>query len=105
MCSQTRNSCAKVFGNRSRRKNLKPKNSRGGQFDPPPLKASRVKRLRGKSIPLFEATGELNDKLPKTIKESPGKNMINNLTLEILTENLETPDFGDNEITYVLKIW
>ena len=34
-----------------------------------------------------------------------GKNIINNLTLEILTENLETPNFGDNEITYVLKVW
>ena len=34
-----------------------------------------------------------------------GKNIINYLTLEILTENLETPDFGDNEITYVLKVW
>ena len=33
-----------------------------------------------------------------------GKNIINNLTLEILTENLETPNFGDNEITYVLKV-
>ena len=31
------------FDNRSRSKNLKPKKSRGGgQFDPPPLKASRV---------------------------------------------------------------
>ena len=36
MCSQTRNSCAKAFGNRSRSKNLKSKKSRGGQFDPPP---------------------------------------------------------------------
>ena len=36
MCSQTRNSCAKAFDNRSRSKNLKPKKSRGGQFDPPP---------------------------------------------------------------------
>ena len=36
MCSQTRNSCAKAFGNRSRSKTLKPKKSRGGQFDPPP---------------------------------------------------------------------
>ena len=34
-----------------------------------------------------------------------GKNIINNLTLEILTESLETPNFGDNEITYVLKVW
>ena len=34
-----------------------------------------------------------------------GKNIINNLTLEIFTENLETPDFGDNEITYVLQVW
>ena len=42
MCSQTRNSCAKAFVNRSRSKNLKPKKSRGGQFDPPRLKASRV---------------------------------------------------------------
>ena len=42
MCSQTDNSCAKAFDNRSRSKNLKPKKSRGGgvnltcQFDPPP---------------------------------------------------------------------
>ena len=43
MCSQTRNSCAKAFGNWSRNKNLKPKKSRGGgQFDTP-LKASKVK--------------------------------------------------------------
>ena len=47
MCSQTRNSCAKAFNNRSRSKNLKPKNRGmgGGQFDPPPLEASRVNRL------------------------------------------------------------
>ena len=47
MCLQTRNSCAKAFDNRSRSKNLKPKISRGGggQFDPPPLKASRVKDI------------------------------------------------------------
>ena len=31
--------------------------------------------------------------------------IINNLTLEILTENLETPDFGDKEIIYDLKVW
>ena len=31
--------------------------------------------------------------------------IINNLTLEILTENLETPDFGDKEIIYILKVW
>ena len=43
MCSQTRNSCAKAFDNRSRSKNLKPKKlTGGGQFDPPPLKASRI---------------------------------------------------------------
>ena len=42
MCSQTRNSCAKAFDNRSRTKILQPKKSRGGgQFDPT-LKASRV---------------------------------------------------------------
>ena len=37
-----RNSCAKAFDNRPRSKNLKPKRSRAGQFDPPPLKASRI---------------------------------------------------------------
>ena len=30
--------------------------------------------------------------------------IINNLTLEILTENLETPDFGYKEIIYILKV-
>ena len=30
--------------------------------------------------------------------------IINNITLEILTENLETPDFGDKEIIYILKV-
>ena len=30
--------------------------------------------------------------------------IINNLTLEIITENLETPDFGDKEIIYILKV-
>ena len=45
MCSQTRNSCANTFHNRSRSKNLKPKKSRGRSISPPPppLKASRVK--------------------------------------------------------------
>ena len=45
MCSQTRNSCAKAFDNRSRSKNLKPKKSRGGagQFNPPP--SSRLPRV------------------------------------------------------------
>ena len=48
MCFQTRNSCAKAFNNRSRSKKLKPKKSRrggGGQFDPNPFKASRVKNV------------------------------------------------------------
>ena len=55
MCSQTRNSCAKPFDNRSRSKTLKPKKIEGGGsiWPPPPsLKASRVKngklRLLGK---------------------------------------------------------
>ena len=42
MCSQTRNSCAKAFDNRSRSKNLKPKNRGGGDQFGTPLKASRV---------------------------------------------------------------
>ena len=47
MCSQTRNSCAKAFDNRSRNKNLKPKKLRGGQFDSPPS------RLVGLSMIFF----------------------------------------------------
>ena len=31
--------------------------------------------------------------------------IIHILTLEILTENLETPEFGDKEIIYILKVW
>ena len=34
----------------------------------------------------------------------PVNKIINNLTLEILTENLETPDFGFKEIIYILKV-
>ena len=34
----------------------------------------------------------------------PVNKIINNLTLEILKENLETPDFGYKEIIYVLKV-
>ena len=30
--------------------------------------------------------------------------IINNLTLEILSENFETPDFGYKEIIYILKV-
>ena len=30
--------------------------------------------------------------------------IITNFTLEILTETLETPDFGDKEIIYILKV-
>ena len=30
--------------------------------------------------------------------------IINNITLEILTENLETPDFGDKELIYILNV-
>ena len=30
--------------------------------------------------------------------------IINNFTLEILTENFETPDFSDKEIIYILKV-
>ena len=30
--------------------------------------------------------------------------IINNLTLEILTENLETPEFANKEIIYILKV-
>ena len=47
MCSQTRNSCAKAFDNRSRGKNLKPKKSRGGVNLTPPLS-----RLLGLSVGL-----------------------------------------------------
>ena len=50
MCSQTRNSCAKAFDNRSRSKNLKPKNSRGGGVKSPPLKASRVKAFKNLTL-------------------------------------------------------
>ena len=32
----------------------------------------KLKRLGGRSLPLFKADGEINDKLPKTIKESLG---------------------------------
>ena len=53
---------------------------------------------------LLAAAPSRNGCYPELSIES-GKNIINNLTLEILTENLETPDFGDNEITYVLKAW
>ena len=62
MCSQTRNSCAKAFDNRSRSINLKPKNSRGGQFDtppPPPLKASRVNTIDTEIISENLATYQL----------------------------------------------
>ena len=48
ICSQTRNSCAKAFDNRSKSKNLKPKKIEGGgvNLTPPPLlKASRVNSL------------------------------------------------------------
>ena len=31
--------------------------------------------------------------------------IINNITSEILTENLETPDLGDKEIIYILKVY
>ena len=31
--------------------------------------------------------------------------IINNLTLEILTENLEPPEFANKEIIYILKVW
>ena len=31
--------------------------------------------------------------------------IINNLTLEILTENLETPEFANKEIIYISKVW
>ena len=42
MCSQTRNSCAKAFDNRSRSKNLKSKKSRGGGNLTPPPPPSRL---------------------------------------------------------------
>ena len=51
MSSQTKNSCAKAFGNRSRNKNLRSKRLRGGgrdQIDPTPLMPSRVNRLNSK---------------------------------------------------------
>ena len=43
MCSQTRNSCAKAFDNRSRSKNLKPKKLRGGGGGQIDLKVFSVK--------------------------------------------------------------
>ena len=54
MYSLSRNSCAKAFGNWSRRSDLRPKKSKqeGGPNDSPVLKGSRVKRdyPRNKSI-------------------------------------------------------
>ena len=44
MPQQTKNSCAKAFGNRSRNKNLKPKKSRGG-VRLTPLMPFRVKAI------------------------------------------------------------
>ena len=46
MSKQTKNSCARAFGNQSRNKNLRLKESSGGgggQIDPPPFMPSRVK--------------------------------------------------------------
>ena len=40
---------------------------------------------------------------PELTIQSVNKIIIN-LTLEILTENSETPDFGDKEIIYILKV-
>ena len=34
-----------------------------------------------------------------------GNKIINNLTLEIVTENFESPDFGEKEIMFILKVW
>ena len=49
MCSQTRNSCAKAFDNRSRSKNLKPKKSRRGVNLTPPPPPPPPSRLLGLS--------------------------------------------------------
>ena len=35
----------------------------------------------------------------------PDKRVINNITLRIENEKFEVPDFNDEEIIYVLKIW
>ena len=36
---------------------------------------------------------------------STEKRVINNITLSIENEKFEVPDFNDEEIIYVLKIW
>ena len=77
MCSQTRNSCAKPFDNRSRGKNLKPKKSRGwGQFDSPP------QRLLGltvffKYITFFYLRIERTEFISLISGESPDMRVLN----------------------------
>ena len=34
-----------------------------------------------------------------------GNKIMNNLILEIITETFESPDFGEKEIMYILKVW
>ena len=45
-----------------------------------------------------------NGRYPELTIQSVNK-IINNLTLEILTENVETPEFANKEIIYILKVW
>ena len=52
---------------------------------------------------LLEIAQSRDGRYPELTIQSVNK-IINNLTLEILTENLETPDFGDKEIIYILKV-
>ena len=52
---------------------------------------------------LLAITPSRDGRYPELTIQSVNK-IINNLTLEIITENLETPDFGDKEIIYILKV-
>ena len=52
---------------------------------------------------LLAIASSRDGRYPELTIQSVNK-IINNLTLEILTENLETPDFGDKEIIYILKV-
>ena len=53
---------------------------------------------------LLAITPSRDGRYPELTIQSVNK-IINNLTLQILTENLETPDFGDKEIIYILKAY
>ena len=67
----------------------------------------KLNRTRGRSLPLFKANGKINDKLPKTIKESldpPAEEIVETNKEEIARRNKKISEIQDRLKTIRIKV-